>query len=130
MIKHETTEMKFKDVLCFFFNFFITHQIKIKNKKTSIQYFSFLLLFIVSSTRLQSRVEKKNSSRYVIYAIYLISIYLTRDLSDIQHTSLTSDTKEKENEAKQGINAEVRASVMRESKAMNKMDGSEKAGDK
>ena len=44
--------------------------------------------------------------------------------------SLTSDTKVKENEASQGINAEVRASVMRESKAMNKMDGSEKAGDK
>ena len=44
--------------------------------------------------------------------------------------SLTSDTKVKENEANQGINSEVRASVMRESKAMNKMDGSEKAGDK
>ena len=42
--------------------------------------------------------------------------------------SLASDTKD--NEAKQGINAEVRASVLRESKAMNKTDGSEKAGDK
>lgn len=44
--------------------------------------------------------------------------------------SLTSDNKSKEKEAKQGINAELRASVMRESQAMNKMDGSEEKGDK